>query len=98
MAIRNRWLTMNSVDYQPSQHRKRVVLFLGSGLSIPSGLPRVGGITNALFDEGWEYHTADVFFWNATQKEIPFVEDDWVPRVQPFLLRLMHYLSVFFAR
>ena len=62
---------------------KKAAFFFGSGVSIPSGLPRVDDITNAIFEDDWFFtsckrfaqgrNTNPAFVDNTTSKVIKFL-------------------------
>ncbi|MDB6019239.1 MAG: hypothetical protein JWR19_3728 [Pedosphaera sp.] len=72
----------------------KLMLFLGSGVSKPSGLPCVGEITDALLNDPWVRHTNGVFYpangVTAGLKEI-------TPTLQRFLKLLKSYADGYSA-
>ncbi|MDZ4289107.1 MAG: hypothetical protein U0984_14160, partial [Prosthecobacter sp.] len=39
-----------------------MILFLGSGVSLPTGLPRVGELTEAIMWQHWHLNTDQLFY------------------------------------
>lgn len=61
-----------------------LMLFLGSGVSYPSGLPSVGKITNALLESPWRFHTSQKYC-PGHEHSAAFRDRNWAIRLQPFL-------------
>jgi hypothetical protein len=72
------------------------ILFLGSGVSYESGLPRVGEITRSLLNDEWHSHT-DELFYPGPQPNSAFRSQNLVLRIQPFLKLLKSYADGYFA-
>lgn len=62
----------------------KILLFLGSGVSIPSGLPDTEKITDAVLNEEW-HSTSSLIFLPGPEPNPIFREENWVLRIQPFL-------------
>lgn len=74
----------------PDKTGGRILLFLGSGISYPSGLPDIRKITDCILYEEWHSHT-DEDFYSGPQPNEFFKSSNWVTRIQPFLRRLKFY-------
>lgn len=62
-----------------------MILFLGSGVSLPTGLPAVGKLLELVLEGKWRKHTDEMFY--PGEDEQPYKEDV-VPSVQAFLRHL----------
>lgn len=69
----------------------KLMLFLGSGVSYESGLPRVEEMTKSVLNDGWHSHT-DELFYPGPEPNPAFRSQNWVPRIQP-LLKLLKALT-----
>lgn len=74
----------------------KVMLFLGSGISFPSGLPNASLITNSLLNDEWHSHTDQNYYLGSNLNPI-FQKNNWVLRIQPFLRRLKLYADNYYA-
>jgi len=68
----------------------KTILFLGSGVSIPSGMPDISQITDALFQEEWHHHTDDRFY-PGPNKNIN-IPDKLTPGIVNYLLIIRNLL------
>ncbi len=69
----------------------QLVLFLGSGISFPSGLPGVAKITDSVLNETWFHHTDGRFLQGPP---VEFRPNDPTPILQEFLKRLKPYADL----
>ena len=69
---------------------KNVLLFLGSGISFPSGLPCVKTITNRILNEKWHKHS-NLNFYKGEHPNKYFKQLDITPKVQEFLKILKNF-------
>jgi len=72
-----------------------VLLFLGSGVSFPSGLPDIHTITNRILKEKWYEHT-DKNFYSGEHSNEYLRKDDITPKVQKFLNILKEFADPYF--
>lgn len=71
----------------------KIALFLGSGISFPTGLPNMEVITHSILWEEWHHHSDQSFVYG----QHPRREDNWAYRVQKFLRLLDGYAGIYFA-
>ena len=69
-------------------HRPRLIVFVGSGVSYPSGLPCVNEITRRLLEDTW-YRGGNERFYPGTAGDAHYRQDKWAP----FLQELLKYLK-----
>jgi hypothetical protein len=69
---------------------KKILLFLGSGVSYKSGLPKVTDITNSILNKQWFKHT-DNLFYNGVNPNPIFRSEDITPKLQEFLKIVKDY-------
>ena len=75
----------------------KLMLFLGSGISFPSGLPSVDKITNSMLDDDWFDHS-DLTFVRGEHTAEYFRKQNLVPRLQSFLRILKEYSDSFYLK
>lgn len=73
----------------------KIMLFLGSGVSLPSGLPDSSQLTHSILDDEWFNHT-DGFYYPG-QGPLPS-KFNLVLRIQLFLKQLREYADEYYAR
>lgn len=70
------------------QQKRDIVLFLGSGISLPTGLPTTDDLTRMIINDHWHNNT-DLTF-SAGENHNPFFEEDnIVPRLQKIFQIIM---------
>jgi len=74
----------------------RLMLMLGSGVSLPTGLPSTEKLTQAVLEEAWHSHT-DGQYYPGPEPNAAFVERNTVLRIQPFLRRLKTAADAYFS-
>lgn len=74
-----------------------LLLFFGSGISLPSGLPTTTEITNKLLNDEWHDHT-DQNFYSGKHPNPFFQESNIVPRLQSFLKILYNSSSQYLRK
>jgi hypothetical protein len=62
--------------------KKKIVLFVGSGISFATDLPNTQFITDRLLNGSWSSHTDNRFYRESNKQA---ASDPWVPRLQSFL-------------
>lgn len=75
---------------------KQAAFFFGSGISVPSGLPRVYDITNAIFDDDWHFTSCKRFFPGKNHN--PAFIDSTTPRVVEFLGIVKEFASEYISK
>ena len=73
----------------------RLMLFLGSGISLPTGLPSTEEITRAALEEDWRSHS-DGRFYRGPELNPALAEQNTVLRIQPFLMLLKQRADRYF--
>ena len=74
---------------------KNILLFFGSGISFPSGLPDIDTITDKLLNEKWHEHTDQNFYFGEHPNPY-YREKDITPRIQKFLTILKESSDLYF--
>lgn len=73
----------------------KILLFLGSGVSFPSGLPDTKTITERILNEKWYEHT-DMNFYKGEHPNEHYRKYDITPRIQKFLIILKEFSDPYF--
>ncbi len=72
-----------------------VLLFLGSGISLQTGLPKSNEILEQLLYGEWHGHTDELYYKGLHHNEV-FRQDDWVLAIQPMLIWLREHGDCYF--
>ena len=72
-----------------------ILLFLGSGVSFPSGLPDTKTITEKILIEKWHKHT-DMNFYEGEHPNEHYRQYDITPKIQKFLIILKEFSDPYF--
>ncbi len=73
----------------------KIALLLGSGISVPTGLPRMDDITKSMLFGEW--HSYDGGFIRGTEPNKHYQQENLAPRVQSFLRILKDITCDYFA-